>query len=212
VNGNSEYFIYSISNLRFAISLTSGCGNEVCMVFYHQPRYIFLNERHIMFEKNSCCSHCGTRYPTAEPWPISCRSCGHTNYLNPIPVVVLLVPVGEGLVVARRNIEPQKGTLVLPGGYLDLGETWQEGAQRELYEETGILISPDEISLYDVQNGLDNTLVVSGLAARQPLSCLQPFSSAETQEIDLIEEPIELGFPLHNLLIRRYFAGNGMRA
>lgn len=161
-----------------------------------------------MFEKNSCCSHCGTRYPTAAQWPISCQSCGNTNYLNPIPVVVLLVPVGDGLVVARRNIEPQKGTLVLPGGYLDLGETWQEGAQRELYEETGIRIAVGEISLYDVHNGLDNTLVVSGLAQKQPLSRLTPFSSAETQEIALIAEPIELGFPLHNLLIRRFFAEN----
>lgn len=162
-----------------------------------------------MFEKNSCCSYCGTRHPDTLLWPITCRRCGNTNYLNPIPVVVLLVPVGEGLVVARRNIEPQKGTLVLPGGYLDLGETWQEGAVRELYEETDILISADEVRLYDVQNGLDNTLVVGGLASRQPLSCLKPFSSAETQEIALIEKPIELGFPLHNLWVRRYFAETG---
>ena len=162
-----------------------------------------------MFEKNSRCSYCGTRFSSTESWPIICHSCGNTNYLNPIPVVVLLVPVGDGLVVARRNIEPRKGTLVLPGGYLDLGDTWQEGAQRELFEETGIQISAVEISLYDVQNGLDNTLVISGLAARQPQSCLKPFSSSETQEIALIEEPIELGFPLHNLLIRRYFAEKG---
>lgn len=118
----------------------------------------------------------------------------------------MIVPVGKGVVVARRNIEPQKGTLVLPGGYLDLGETWQEGAQRELYEETGIFVPLHEIELYDVSNGLDNTLVVTGLGKRQPESCLKPFSSTETQEIALIEEPLELGFPLHNLLIRRYFA------
>lgn len=166
----------------------------------------FRREMIPMFEKNSCCTYCGTRYPDAETWPITCGTCGSTNYLNPLPVVVLLVPVGEGLVVARRNIEPRKGTLVLPGGYLDLGETWQEGALRELFEETGILISPDEICLYDVSNGLDNTLVISGLAARQPLSSLKPFSSSETQEIALITGPVELGFPLHNLLIRRYFA------
>ena len=159
-----------------------------------------------MFKKNSCCSYCGTRFPVAGLWPITCRSCGNTNYLNPIPVVVLLVPVGKGLVVARRNIEPQIGTLVLPGGYLDLGETWQEGAVRELYEETGIQIPVNEITLFDVQNGLDDTLVVSGLTSSQPMSCLKPFSSTETQEITLIEEPVELGFPLHNLWVRRYFA------
>ena len=62
------------------------------------------------------------------------------------------------------------------------------------------------ITLYDVQNGLDNTLVIVGLASRQSRSCLKPFSSSETQEIGLIEEPIELGFPLHNVLVRRYFA------
>jgi len=141
-----------------------------------------------------------------EPWPKSCRQCGNTSYLNPIPVVVLLVPVGAGLVVARRNIEPRKGTLVLPGGYLDLGESWQEGARREFMEETGITVDVGEIRLYDVSNGLDNTLVISGLAGKQPESCLQPFSSSETQEIALIEGPMELGFPLHTTLIRRYFA------
>lgn len=159
-----------------------------------------------MFEKNSCCSYCGARFPDPTLWPATCKPCGNTSYLNPIPVVVLLVPVAKGLVVARRNIEPRKGTLVLPGGYLDSGETWQEGASRELYEETGIRIASDEIVLYDVSNGLDNTLVISGLAKKQPRSCLKPFSSEETQEITLIEDPGELGFPLHNLLIRRYFS------
>lgn len=162
-----------------------------------------------MLKKNSCCSYCGTRFLSLKQWPIICHSCGNSNYRNPIPVVVLLVPVGEGLLVARRNIEPQKGTLVLPGGYLDLGETWQEGAIRELYEETGISVSVDEITLYDVHNGLDDTLVISGLAARQPENSLRPFSSYETQEIALITKPIELGFPLHNLLVRRYFTEAG---
>ena len=161
----------------------------------------------IMFKKNSCCSYCGTKFPAAGMWPVTCRSCGNTSYVNPLPVVVLLVPVGEGLVVARRNIEPRKGTLVLPGGYVDIGETWQEGAQRELYEETGIEIPASDIALYEVANGLDNTLVIAGLAKKQPESCIQPFSSDETQEIGLIKEPVPLGFPLHDVLVRRYFAG-----
>ena len=165
-----------------------------------------------MFVKNSFCSYCGTKFSAGALWPKACHQCGSSSYQNPLPVVVLLVPVGNGLVVARRNIEPQKGTLVLPGGYLDLGETWQEGAAREMHEETGILIPASDITLYDVSNGLDNTLVISGLAARQHRSCLQPFSSFETQEIALIEEPAKLGFPLHNLLVRRYFAETGTQA
>ncbi len=158
-----------------------------------------------MYEKNSCCTHCGARYPESAPWPRVCRGCGNSNYLNPVPVVVLLVPVGKGLVVARRNIEPRKGTLVLPGGYLDLGETWQEGARREFLEETGIAVDVEGISLYDVANGLDDTLVITGLAQPQPEYCLKPFSSEETQEVTLVEEAVELGFPLHTILVRRYF-------
>jgi ADP-ribose pyrophosphatase YjhB (NUDIX family) len=114
--------------------------------------------------------------------------------------------VARGLVVIRRNIEPSKGTLTLPGGYLDLRETWQAGAKRELLEETGIDIAANRISLYDVQNGLDHTLVIFGLAEKQPVPVLRPFTSAETQEVVLIEEPIELGFSMHTDVVRRFFA------
>jgi ADP-ribose pyrophosphatase YjhB (NUDIX family) len=124
--------------------------------------------------------------------------------------VVVLVPVADGIVVIRRNIEPQRGTLTLPGGYIDLGETWQEAGKRELREETGIEIANSDLSLYDVMNGLDGTLVVFGLVTKQPLDCLKPFTSAETQEVVLIEKPIELGFSMHTRVVRRYFAEAGM--
>jgi ADP-ribose pyrophosphatase YjhB (NUDIX family) len=116
------------------------------------------------------------------------------------------LPVNEGLVVIRRNIDPRKGTLTLPGGYIDLGETWQGGAKRELLEETGIDISGSEVSLYDVQNGLDDTLVIFGLAEKQPGVVLKPFYSAETQEVLLIDRPVELGFVMHTRVVARFFA------
>jgi len=160
-----------------------------------------------MPEKNSHCSYCGTVFPPAAPWPRCCNACGGRSYLNPLPVVVAMVPMGSGLVGVRRNIEPRKGTLTLPGGYLDCGETWQQGASRELYEETGIHVLATDFMLYDVANGLDDTLVILGLAPPQPIDRLAPFSSDETQEVVLIAQPLELGFPLHTMVVRRYFEG-----
>lgn len=157
-----------------------------------------------MPEKHSHCAFCGAWFAD-QPWPRRCISCGQTSYLNPLPVVVALVPVAGGLVVVRRNIEPKKGTLTLPGGYVDLKESWQEGAVRELREETGIVVAAGEVRLYDVQNGLDDTLVIFGLAAPQPLALLKPFTSVETQEVTLIHRPIELGFPNHTRIVARYF-------
>ncbi|WP_298438889.1 NUDIX domain-containing protein [Geobacter sp.] len=160
-----------------------------------------------MHEKNSHCTYCGARFPEGAPWPRRCSVCHNSSYLNPLPVAVVLQPVGEGLVVIRRNIEPRKGTLTLPGGYIDCGETWQQAARRELYEETGIDAGDgDEITLYDVQNGFDDTLVIFGLAPPKPREILRPFSSPETQEVRLIDRPIELGFPMHTDVVRRYFA------
>ena len=158
-----------------------------------------------MYEIHSHCSYCGNRFPKIEPWPRHCQSCRNTSYLNPLPVVVVLLPIGNGLLTVRRNIEPQKGTLTLPGGFLDIGETWQQGAGRELLEETGIEIDAAEISLLDVQNGWDDTLVIFGQAKPQPAERFKPFSSNETQEIVVIETPIELGFPLHTTVVRNYF-------
>ncbi len=159
-----------------------------------------------MWEKDSHCSFCGTAFDRGQSWPRLCRVCANTSYLNPLPVVVVLLPLAGGLVVIRRNTEPRKGTLTLPGGYVDLGETWQEGGRRELLEETGIDIGESKIRLYDVQNGLDHTLVIFGLAEKQSDDVLNPFTSAETQEVVLIEQPIELGFPMHTAVVARYFA------
>lgn len=160
----------------------------------------------IMQKKNSHCSYCGTRFSATDLWPRKCTICCNTTYLNPLPVVVVLLPVAGGIIVIRRNTEPQKGTLTLPGGYIDAGETWQEAGRRELLEETGIDTGGGEIRLYDVQNGLDETLVVFGLAEQQPRNCLRPFTSEETQEVVLIDRPIELGFAMHTRVVARYFA------
>jgi hypothetical protein len=59
-------------------------------------------------------------------------------------------------------------------------------------------------------NGLDDTLVVFGLAKPQPAAVCQPFSSDETMEVVLIKEPRELGFPMHTMVVASYFSERGV--
>jgi ADP-ribose pyrophosphatase YjhB (NUDIX family) len=73
---------------------------------------------------------------------------------------VTLVPIDDGLVVIRRSIEPARGRLALPGGYIDMGESWQEAAIRELREETGIEAPLSRVSLYTVETALNTNCML----------------------------------------------------
>ncbi|MFZ0545629.1 MAG: NUDIX domain-containing protein, partial [Candidatus Promineifilaceae bacterium] len=81
-----------------------------------------------MYIKNTHCSYCGRPFSPDQPWPRTCSHCHNTTFVNPIPVAVLLQPVGEKLLVVRRGIEPGNGKLALPGGFMELGESWQTAA------------------------------------------------------------------------------------
>ncbi|WP_297164479.1 NUDIX domain-containing protein [uncultured Porphyromonas sp.] len=89
-----------------------------------------------------------------------CQSCGFTYYHNPSAAVALFVRDRRGrLLVATRGKEPAKGTLDLPGGFVDKGETGEEAAQRELYEESGLQL-PTEQFVYAFS--LPNSYLYSG--------------------------------------------------
>jgi ADP-ribose pyrophosphatase YjhB (NUDIX family) len=65
---------------------------------------------------------------------------GHVTWRNPRLVVGTLPVAGERVFLARRGIEPGAGRWSYPGGFLELGESAQEGARRETEEETRLLV------------------------------------------------------------------------
>ncbi|MBG0832606.1 NUDIX domain-containing protein [Planomonospora sp. ID67723] len=160
-----------------------------------------------MTTRNSHCSFCGTAYAPGQAWPRTCSGCGNTAYLNPLPVAVMVLPVDEGLLVVRRAVEPHRGGLALPGGFIDMGESWQQAAVRELREETGVVVGADEVRLFDVLSAPDGTVLIFGLGPRTGSASLPPVvPTAETTEWLLIDRPRELAFPLHTRIAAKYFA------
>ena len=48
--------------------------------------------------------------------------------------------------MAERGGEPLKGYWSLPGGFLETGESLQQGIEREVLEETGLIVKTDGIA------------------------------------------------------------------
>ena len=68
-----------------------------------------------------------------------CPACSRPIYENPIPATCMVVVNGlDQLLLVKRSIDPKKGQWCLPGGFIELGEPPEDGALRELTEETGL--------------------------------------------------------------------------
>ncbi len=70
-----------------------------------------------------------------------CRNCGAVIYENPIPATALVIPKPDDarqILLVKRAVEPCKGEYSLPGGFLEIDESSEEGAIREMLEETGL--------------------------------------------------------------------------
>jgi ADP-ribose pyrophosphatase YjhB (NUDIX family) len=165
-------------------------------------------------QKDSHCSSCGTAFPPDSDWPRTCVVCGATAYRNPLPVAIALLPVAEntgtGLLVIRRSIQPRRGLIALPGGFIDHGETWQQAVVRELAEETGITAAPGEVRLADALTDTEGGyLLLFGLLPEYAAEDLPPYvPTDETDAREVLTTPAELAFPLHTEAARRWFSGD----
>ena len=160
--------------------------------------------------KNSHCSYCGNAFEAEQAWPRQCSACHQTSYLNPSPVAVGLVPVDNGLLVIRRTVAPRIGSLALPGGFIDIGESWQQGCVREIEEETGLRIPADDVQLYDVLSAPDGTVLIFGIVSSRTAADIASFvPNSETSEMLVIQGPTELAFPLHNQAAARFWQTQG---
>ena len=135
------------------------------------------------------------------------RSACHTvHYENPLNVVGTIPFWEDKVLLCKRNIEPRWGKWTLPAGFMELGETVIEGAERETREEAGAQI--DMLDLFTLMNVVRVGQVHFFYRARLTSTHFEP--GHETQEARLFAEHEipwdEIAFRTVRETLRCYFA------
>ncbi|NNM60967.1 MAG: NUDIX hydrolase [Steroidobacteraceae bacterium] len=157
------------------------------------------------------CSNCGaaviSKIPDGDHLPrFVCERCGVIHYKNPL-LVLGCVPEWQGkILLCRRAIEPRLGFWTVPAGFMEIGETMQQAARRECFEEAEAEVEIG--SLLAVVNVTHAGQVHVMFRARM----LHPGFAAgpESLQVGLYEEDAipwqDLAFPSGEFTLRRYFA------
>jgi len=157
------------------------------------------------------CSNCGAAVVTKIPdgdhlARFVCESCGVVHYKNPL-LVLGCVPEWQGkILLCRRAIEPRRGFWTVPAGFMEIGETMQDAARRECFEEAQAEVRIG--SLLAAVNVTHAGQVHVMFRARLLHPGFGP--GPESLEVGLFEEGEipwrELAFPSGEFTLRRYFA------
>jgi molybdenum cofactor cytidylyltransferase len=91
------------------------------------------------------------------PW---CASCGFTYYFDPKVATAVVVEIDGKVVLQQRAIDPGIGKWTFPGGFVERGEPIRLAAVREIAEEIGITIAPDDLTLVNAYSEPGETVIL----------------------------------------------------
>lgn len=110
----------------------------------------------------------------------TCPKCGYIHYQSPTVLVGTFLFHQDKLFWIKRGIEPQKGLWTFPGGFLESGETVREAAARELFEETRIKRSPEDM----IPFGILSLVTLNQVYLTFRCHCESFIEASATQEVE----------------------------
>jgi len=101
------------------------------------------NQKKHPLEPFRYCPRCGSNHFVEHSEKSKqCAACGFELFMNTSASTAAFIVNGKGeLLVVRRKADPARGTLDLPGGFIDIGESAEAGVAREVMEETGLRVT-----------------------------------------------------------------------
>lgn len=155
------------------------------------------------------CSHCAgrlsRRIPPGDHLPrFVCEQCGAVHYENPRLIVGCVPEIDGRILLCRRAIEPRLGYWTVPAGFMENGETLQQAAARESYEEA--LAAVQIGSLLAIVHVLPAHQVHVFFRARLQEGGFAP--GPESLEVELVDPADipwpDIAFPSTEFALRRY--------
>jgi len=155
------------------------------------------------------CSTCNTKNQFSEiegQLRYHCHECKTIHYQNPKPTATLICIKNKKILLVKRAFEPAKGEWSLPGGFIELGETPENAASRELKEETNL--NGEVIKLLghcSHFNSVFGDILLIGMEMKiNNWDDLLPGDDADEAEFFNIKKCPELAFECHKKIFKLY--------
>ena len=131
-----------------------------------------------------------------------CVQCGKVVYHDPKVAAISVVERGGQVLMIKRDTPVGRGLWSMPGGFIDRGELVEEGAVREVSEETGLQVEIQ--GLIGVFSEVGNPVVVVAYAARETGGFLEAGPEAQQVGFFPLDGLPPLAFPRDSFILEMW--------
>ena len=144
---------------------------------------------------------------------IRCQTCGFLLFFNVASAAGAIIADPQGrILLLRRDRDPRKGKLAMPGGFIDPGESAEEGLSREVREEVNLQVTscrylcsfPNRYEYKGLTYPTEDLFFVCTVQSLEPLAAQDEVASLcflAGDEIDMEE----IAFPTAQQALQLYF-------